>query len=273
MDRPVRFLRRPLFEAALGSYCGSGAAHAYKRHFHEEIVLGANLAAGEWLKLDRRDYVADQGETTLYNPAQVQEGGSLDPGRDWRFLTFYVDAQTAHQILYGVDGFVEFDAAVLSCEQTFGLFLEGERHFLAGRLEELDEVVALLLGQLALRVGTVKRGKKIEPGLATADRRIRRVAEHLLGTLDTPPELAQLASEAGISTEHLVRSFSRTFGLPPMAWAMQMRLARARRLLRDGVTPAHVAADLGFADQSHLNRFFKRVSGVTPARFSRALGR
>jgi transcriptional regulator GlxA family with amidase domain len=44
-----------------------------------------------------------------------------------------------------------------------------------------------------------------------------------------------------------------------MAWAMQMRLARARRLLRDGRTPAHVAAELGFADQSHLNRFFKRV--------------
>ncbi|MDU0338683.1 helix-turn-helix domain-containing protein [Bosea rubneri] len=53
---------------------------------------------------------------------------------------------------------------------------------------------------------------------------------------------------------------------------MQMELARVRRLLRDGITPAQVAAELGFADQSHLNRFFKRGSGVTLAGFSRALG-
>ena len=54
---------------------------------------------------------------------------------------------------------------------------------------------------------------------------------------------------------------------------MQMGRASVRRLLRNGVTPAQVAAELGFADQSRLNRFFKRGSGVTLAGFSRALGR
>lgn len=235
-------------------------------------MLGGNLAAAEWLKLDGRDYVADQGEITLYNPAQIQEGGSLEPDRDWRFLTFYIDAGTAHRVLYGVDGFIEFDAALLSCGQTFDLFLAGERHFLAGSLAELDEIVALLLGRIAVRVGTVSRGKKVEPGLSVADYRMRRVANQLLQSLDAPPDLALLAQDTEMSAEHLVRSFNRAFGLPPMAWAMQMRLARARRLLRDGDTPAQVAADLGFSDQSHLNRFFKRVSGVTPAGFSRALG-
>jgi AraC-like DNA-binding protein len=42
--------------------------------------------------------------------------------------------------------------------------------------------------------------------------------------------------------------------------------------LRIGEAPAAVAADLGFADQSHLTRCFKVVSGITPARFANASG-
>jgi len=34
--------------------------------------------------------------------------------------------------------------------------------------------------------------------------------------------------------------------------------------------PAQVAADCGFADQSHFTRHFKRLTGVTPAQYARA---
>jgi AraC-like DNA-binding protein len=82
----------------------------------------------------------------------------------------------------------------------------------------------------------------------------------------------QSLRQAEISTEHLVAASA---GPLPAADGVAMQIGRAslRRLLRDGVTPAQVAAEPGFADQSHLNRFFKRGSGVTLARFSRALGR
>ncbi|MBC9208948.1 helix-turn-helix transcriptional regulator [Roseomonas aerophila] len=257
---------------AVGSYRGFAASHAYARHFHDEIVLGANLVSAEWLKLDGRDLVAEQGDSTLYNPVQVQEGGSLEPDREWRFLTFYIDAGAAHRLLYGTCGCVEFNTAVLSCKQTFDLFLAGERLFLSGNLVELDEVVTLILGQLEARVGTTTGKRKAETSLASAEPRLKRVAERLLERLDEQPDLSDLAGEVGLSVEHLVRSYARAFGLPPLAWAMQKRLARARQLLRDGKAPAHVAAELGFSDQSHLNRFFKRVSGTTPAQFSRAIG-
>lgn len=272
MQHPVRLLRQTLFEAALGSYRGSGSSHAYARHFHEEIVLGFNLAGAEWLKLDGRSLIADQGEITLYNPGQIQEGGSLGPEREWRFLAFYVDSGVAHRLLYGTSGTVEFDAALLACKQTGALFRAGEKHFTEGRGAELSELVALLLGRLAARVGTVTGGRRIETGIAATDRRMKQVAESLLESLDASADLSALARDVGLSVEHMVRSFARAFGLPPMAWAMQKRLARARHFLRDGMPPAQVAAALGFADQSHLNRCFKRVSGITPAGFARAEG-
>ena len=50
---------------------------------------------------------------------------------------------------------------------------------------------------------------------------------------------------------------------------IQLRLARARRLLAQGQTPAEVAMALGFADQSHLGRWFRRAYRLTPADYRR----
>jgi AraC-like DNA-binding protein len=55
--------------------------------------------------------------------------------------------------------------------------------------------------------------------------------------------------------------------MPPMRWALQRRVARARTLLRAGTPPADVAAALGFTDQAHLTRVFRDAMGTTPGRY------
>jgi AraC-like DNA-binding protein len=60
-------------------------------------------------------------------------------------------------------------------------------------------------------------------------------------------------------------------GLPLHAYHMQLRLHEARRRLRAGDAIAAVALDLGFADQSHLNRRFKGAFGVAPGAYSASL--
>jgi transcriptional regulator GlxA family with amidase domain len=66
-----------------------------------------------------------------------------------------------------------------------------------------------------------------------------------------------------------LRAFRGETGLPPHAYLNQLRVRRARVLLDDGVTPADVAVQVGFADQAHLTRHFKRVVGVPPAAYQR----
>jgi AraC-like DNA-binding protein len=80
-------------------------------------------------------------------------------------------------------------------------------------------------------------------------------------------ELPEIATVAGTSVSHLVRSFSRVVGLPPQRYHLQVRLAHARRLLAEGQTASWVAYECGFADQSHLNRRFKECHGLTPGAF------
>jgi AraC-like DNA-binding protein len=93
-------------------------------------------------------------------------------------------------------------------------------------------------------------------------------ARALLHSRPTQPlELPAIATVAGTSVSHLVRSFSRVVGLPPQRYHVQVRLAHARRLLAEGQAASWVAYECGFADQSHLNRRFKECHGLTPGAF------
>jgi AraC-like DNA-binding protein len=87
------------------------------------------------------------------------------------------------------------------------------------------------------------------------------------GTID----LERLAAETRLSRFQVLRLFKQRYGLPPHAYHLCVRIGRAQRALRAGASPAHVAADQGFFDQSHLNRHFKQLVGVTPVAYARAL--
>jgi AraC-like DNA-binding protein len=78
-----------------------------------------------------------------------------------------------------------------------------------------------------------------------------------------------LADGVGWSHKHLIAMFKRQVGLPPQMVARLARFERLRRLLdrHPAITLTRIAAELGFADQAHLNREFKTFSGLTPTQY------
>jgi len=79
--------------------------------------------------------------------------------------------------------------------------------------------------------------------------------------------LAEIGEAARLSPFHLTRVFKKAMGTSPHQYLVQVRVNSARALLTSGAgrqSLAEVAAAVGFADQSHLTRQFKRVFGVTP---------
>lgn len=82
-------------------------------------------------------------------------------------------------------------------------------------------------------------------------------------------DLSTLARAAGCSRFQALRAFQKEYGLPPHAYQLRVRLGLAQRLLKRGCSPAQVAAELGFVDQSHLTRHFKRLMNITPAQYAR----
>jgi len=95
---------------------------------------------------------------------------------------------------------------------------------------------------------------------------VRRIVEFVEANLDGELSLEQLAEVAGMSIPHLTTLFRRTMGQSAHSYVMERRVQRARTLLLERrLTIAEVALETGFAHQSHLARWMRRLLGVTPS--------
>ena len=93
---------------------------------------------------------------------------------------------------------------------------------------------------------------------------LRRLKEYIVEHLDEAIEVSALAKIAGRSPFHFTRVFSRSVGVTPHRYVVHLRLQRATELAREGGAGfAEIAARTGFADQSHLSRWVRRVHGVS----------
>ena len=97
---------------------------------------------------------------------------------------------------------------------------------------------------------------------------VTRAKRYLTERFNESVTLDELSAVAGISKFHLVRQFAKQTGLSPHAFQVHVRIERARMLLQQGFSPAEIAMLVGFADQSHLTRHFKRIWGITPGAYA-----
>ncbi|MOA50723.1 Bifunctional transcriptional activator/DNA repair enzyme AdaA [compost metagenome] len=93
-----------------------------------------------------------------------------------------------------------------------------------------------------------------------------RLRDWLESRLDTPPSLEELAAFCELSPWQALRRFNRQCGLPPHQWLTQLRLEKALPRVLRGENLSEVALDLGFYDQAHFSRLFRRTYGAPPAR-------
>jgi transcriptional regulator GlxA family with amidase domain len=98
------------------------------------------------------------------------------------------------------------------------------------------------------------------------DPRVAHTIARMEASLDTPAPIASLATRAGLSPRRLEMLFRRNTGLTPAAYALDLRLAAARRMITDTRHPlAEVALRTGFSSPSTLSRAFRARFGHPPS--------
>jgi AraC family transcriptional regulator len=99
-----------------------------------------------------------------------------------------------------------------------------------------------------------------------------RVRAYIDSNLDRTIHIRDLSAIAGRSPAHFARMFKLAVGESPHAYVMKRRLERARHLMMTGSQPmSEIALSVGFSDQAHLCRLFRKAFGRSPANWRRDL--
>jgi AraC-like DNA-binding protein len=243
--------------------------HAYDPHWHDSYVVGVTEQGVQQFNCRRQRHASTPGQVFLLEPGEIHDGEApTDKGFTYRTLYLapdWIAAQLAELFEQAPAGHQPGFAATLTPDPRLASaiwFAFGALHAqdpLMVRQAALDGLLERLTEHLAWRT-------RLNP-----DPRLPQVAlrarDYLRAHLRHDIGLQELASICGVDRFRLTRAFKAAFGLPPHAYLVQLRLALARHLLAQGVQPADVATDVGFADQSHLGRWFMRAYGLTPAAY------
>jgi AraC-like DNA-binding protein len=245
--------------------------HVYERHSHDGYAIGVTESGVQAFTCRGGLHASTTGTVMVFNPDEPHDGrAGIPEGFTYRML--YLHPDRVQRILEdardGRPAALPFSRAPLIRDRVLAGSVRALHEALssgAGRLEcearLRDMCVRFAAGHADDRL--TLREPPPRPNLAA----LRRVREFLHASLADDVTTDDLARIADMSRFHLCRAFARTFGLPPHAYQLQLRLAEAKRQLAAGQPAAQVAAAIGFADQSHLTKRFKGAFGITPGQF------
>jgi len=251
-----------------------GHAHAYDPHWHDTYLIGFTEQGVQRFNSRKARHDSTPGTVFMLEPGDIHDGDAPSPdGFTYRML--YLHPTWLDQAFDGLYG------------DRRGTGLPGIGTVLS---EDPALAQAILLAFNALHQHDIRLVRDI-----ALDTLLERLAKHLHWhqrlTNPRAPAIAHRARdylvahhEQDISLEalalacntdrfRLTRAFKAAYGLAPHAWLIQLRVSRARQLLAAGLSPAMVASRLGFADQSHLGRWFRRAYGISPGNYQRHTGR
>ncbi|MEV4671476.1 MULTISPECIES: AraC family transcriptional regulator [Actinomadura] len=239
--------------------------HEFSRHGHETFAIGTVQAGTEeiWFR-DGVERVGPGGLVVIH-PEEVHTGTAPDRG-GWRYRVLYPAGEVMAG-LGGTRGTPRFRERVTYAADLARLFVRAHTATETEDALTAETSVRLALAALLHRHGTVRAE---EPARRLRGRHTAMAREILQVRMVDPPSLEELAAEVGVGPFTLLRSFRDAYGLPPHALLIQLRVRAARRLLERRLPPGEVAAEVGFFDQAHLTRHFRRAVGVPPGAYQRA---
>lgn len=240
--------------------------YAYPPHVHDAWTVFVLDDGAIRYDLERRHRGAAAGGNLVWIlPPQVVHDGRAAGGHGYRKRVLYLAADVLDERLTGraVDRPEVDDPGLYRAVHALHRSLRQPDDAL-----EAEARLALVGERLRAQLGAHPFG---DGAAGPSPARLARDLRDLLDArLFEPTTLAEAGAALSASPAHLVRSFTRTFGIAPHQYVLARRIDAARKRLLAGEPLALVAAGVGFFDQAHFTRQFKRHVGTPPGRYARS---
>jgi AraC family transcriptional regulator len=235
-------------------------ARSIPRHEHA-LAYVTIVLQGDYLEGDRGRLEVLRPFTAVFNPVGATHASLIGP-RGATMFTIEFRAERMGELDLRFPNQPTIDAGAGT------ILWPGLRLFSVFRSQPDDSL--MLEGLVFEMLGAVARLDRSSE--KTPPRWLSRVKDRLHSEFSARLRIGDLAREAGVHPVHLARTFRQFEKRTPGEYLRQLQLRAACDLLRNPEWPlAYIAAECGFADQSHFTRLFRRMAATTPLRFREAL--
>lgn len=242
--------------------------HSFERHSHDTFSLGITRAGVQAFGCRGSKHRSTNGHVITFNPDEPHDGyAGSDDGFEYTML--YVSREGLSRLADGGSGGFYFRSPLIHDEPGMRLFsraIDALRQ--PGETLRAHAWMGAVVARLVARNGD---GARTSGRARHAPSSLDRARDFLECHYAEDVRVEDLAALLQVSRVHATRSFTERFRTPPHVYLNAVRIRHAKRLLAAGVAPAEVAAEVGYADQSHLTRRFKGSVGLTPAAWATAM--
>ena len=241
------------------------SVRVFKPHMHRTFSIGAVNRGRVRYEVSGREAVLEVGALAVINSEVMHSCNSLDPeGRSYYMLYLDMDwCRKVQESLWQVSSFVAPWKIMIDDRDLYDKYCQIMRVLMNGKehLLKKEQLLVGLASEVFERVCSPQEERK------ELDGSIDFLKEKLGSCLREDISLVSLAEELDANPYTLLRKFKAETGITPHVYRMNCRIEKAREYLRQGTDIGEVALECGFFDQSHLHRYFKAVTTVTPKEY------
>ncbi|AXH09110.1 AraC family transcriptional regulator [Malaciobacter halophilus] len=236
----------------------------FSKHFHDTYTIGITYDGVLKSFNTNQKYDSFKYTSRVNNPGEVHGGVS----NAWSHSNFYPNVELLSSIYEDI--FFEkripiFQKHVISDKI---LFFKLHNFFINYYNKEDTLLVqsSLIEALSYLIINYTSHSKKSFENIFDDKRVVKKSYELISDNLDTNFDLKMLAKNSNMSKFHFLRVFKKELGITPHNFIINQRVNKAISLINNGVSLAEASFQVGFNDQSHFTRNFKKLYGYTPSK-------
>lgn len=270
-QKPSQYFRRSGLLPHVEIRRANHSSACYHTHTHDEFSVGV-IDAGTAVHLKgSRSQMVHQGMMVMINPGDAH---SCNPGagQPWSYRMLFIEAGWIGRLQARLCRSASADYRPFSVASGNGALAYQHFDALFGALEREEDALGAEEALMVFLMTHCFDERSLRPTLTSQPQaQLGRARQLILDQLTDKLTLEDMAEASGLSPYHLIRSFKQAYGQTPHAFLLDQRINRAKQLLKRGHSMVEVALQLGFADQSHFQRNFKKRHALTPLVYQRAL--